>query len=132
MLCREALPADIVDLGVAHHEAAHAVVGTLVGIEHEYVELIEEDGGVRGFTRDLPPQWFKNCVASHGTNALDDGQRTYLHAYMMSTLAGALADRQFRSHGLAPPRHEGPDGKALAAGADRGGRADTTAALDGG
>jgi hypothetical protein len=100
-------PVNIVDIGVAHHEAAHAVVGTLLGIEHEYVELIEEDGGVRGFTRDVPPQWLKDWVASHGTNALDDGQRAYLHAYMVATLAGALADRQFRDV-LGPDNDQDP------------------------
>lgn len=103
-----AVALNMADVAVAHHEAAHAVAGTLLGITQQYTELIVQDGGVKGYTSTAHPKWFQDWADSRAANPLDDEQRAYLHAYMVTTLAGALADRQFRSDGLEPDNDQDP------------------------
>jgi hypothetical protein len=99
---------DSAEIGVAHHEAAHAVVDSLLGLPLEYVEIAVGDTGVAGFTSVPHPQWVHDWPASGGAAALDNAQRAYLHANMMASLAGALADCQFRPYGLTPDDDEHP------------------------
>jgi hypothetical protein len=95
-------------IGVAHHEAAHAVIGSLLGLPVQYVEITVQAGGVTGLTSTPYPQWVDDWAASDGTGPLDDDQRAYLHANMVALLAGALADRQFRPYGLTPDDDQDP------------------------
>jgi len=83
---------------VAIHEAAHAVVAIRCGLEVRHVSIVSDLPGVAGHTARSHPEWWNPGTAELLRYSDDDEtdpdlcrHRDYIEAYIMESLAGAVA-----------------------------------------
>lgn len=71
---------------VAYHEAGHAVVGHLLGLDLVDVDVLADEEGGYGHTNFKPPAWFER------SGRLDDRQREFAESVVITFLAGTIAE----------------------------------------